>query len=168
MLQVRSKGQVILADSHLEGFMHTSVERQSGGFMNGNAIWLTCRECGHTSRVLALLASRVVKTRSACPECASTAVPCLNSTPVGTALSLSDEQRSALREMDDPALHALIARTPVSSPKDWARSLRSRVVDRFTHQRAYGSPQAPLGSQTSGGYHPAAGTITPTGTAIRL
>lgn len=148
--------------------MNTSVERQNGGFMNGNAIWMTCRECGHTSRVLALLASRVIKTRTACPECASTAVPCLNSTPVGTSLSLSEEQSAALREMDDPALHAMIARTPVSSPMDWIRSLQGRVIDRFAHQRTYGHQHAPFGSPATNGYHPAAGTITPTGTAIRL
>lgn len=136
--------------------------------MNGNAIWLTCRECGHTSRVLALLASRVLKTRSACPQCASTAVPCLNSTPIGTSVSLSNEQSAALREMDDPTLHALVARTPVSSPKDWFRSLQGRVIDRFVHQRTYGHQHAPLGSPSHDGYHPAAGTITPTGTAIRL
>ncbi|MGI4853134.1 MAG: hypothetical protein ACRYF4_03680 [Janthinobacterium lividum] len=148
--------------------MNTSVERPIGGVMNGNAIWLTCRECGHTSRVLALLASRVIKTRSACPECASTSVPCLNSTPVGTGLSLSDEQKSALREMDDPALHALVARTPVISPQNWVRNLQGRVIDRFTHRRSYGSLRAPFEPQTTDDFHPAAGTITPTGTAIRL
>lgn len=156
--------------------MATYIERQSGSMMNGNAIWLTCRECGHTSRVLALLASRVLRARPHCPGCASMATPCLNSTPMGTAIALSEEQGAALREMDDPALHALLLEQELQdSPLHWVKNLPGRVADRFSRRHRYGAGMTTRSkdatayrSQQVAGFPPAAGTITPTGTAVRL
>ena len=64
---------------------------------SGTSVWVTCRECGHVSRVLAVMASRVLAERQTCPSCHSSEAPTLNSTPSGTHILLSDDKRLELR-----------------------------------------------------------------------
>ncbi len=101
-----------------------------------SAIWVTCRECGHTSRVLSVMASRVLQDRDKCSECFSAELPRLNQTPVGTGIVLSDLQRAALRETEDEGLHAWIAAAPRERWYDWLQqAATSRLAHRFSKRR---------------------------------
>ncbi|MGI4757475.1 MAG: hypothetical protein ACRYGF_11590 [Janthinobacterium lividum] len=133
--------------------------RDSVDFMAGSAVWLTCCDCGHTTRVLAVLASRVIKARPYCPDCASTAAPLLNATTTGTGIALSEEQRIALRETDDPAVHAWLQRDRQPAPvMEWVRAAQNEVVSRFSRSRRPGSAQAH--HLDSHDRHKSAGTIS--------
>lgn len=141
--------------------------------MTDSAIWLTCRECGHTTRVLALLASRVLARRMHCPECQSTCEPCVNATPAGSGISLSPEQSAALREMDDKDVRVWMERRANHSAArhaslHWLGVVPSRLTSRFTRARTHADGR----SLASGDLHPMhadtfadAGTIGKPGTA---
>ncbi len=153
--------------------------------MTDSAVWMTCRDCGHTTRALALMASRVLKTRTHCPECSSTCEPCLNRTPAGRGITLSKEQALALREMDDKDVRGWLEQEARSAsteiaPLQWMQAAGCRLADRFARgvtarralhsgDRAAGSSQAQTcRKQSEGAFHDP-GTIVETGSAaIRL
>lgn len=152
--------------------------------MTDSAIWLTCRDCGDTTRVLALMANRVLKTRTNCPACHSKSEPCLNRTPVGEGIALSPEQSIAFREMDDKAVRIWLEQRAYGAHShrtamQWIQDTGSRLADRFSKRGlAHGAPFAAVHearSQTgttakhgNNGFHDT-GTIGGTGSAaIRL
>ncbi len=56
------------------------------------SIWVLCEDCGHTSRVLSVMASRVLKERQHCPQCQSKNAPTLHYTAAGAYIQ-PDEAR---------------------------------------------------------------------------
>lgn len=150
------------------------------GDMIDSAIWLTCRNCGDTTRVLALMANRVLKARTHCPACRSTCEPCINQTPAGRGLTLSVEQSGALREMDDKTARAWLEDRAHRSnshfmPLHWMHAAGSRLADRFrkggkSHfapgHRIAGKP-SDNGRHGDNAFH-GTGTISGTGSAAAI
>ena len=99
--------------------------------MPQSAIWVTCRECGNTERVLAVMASRVLRDREKCPGCLSSELPRLNQTPIGAGIVLSEAQRTALRETEDEHLHAWVADAP---KEHWLHWLQEAATRRLAHR----------------------------------
>ena len=149
--------------------------QQSDTAMVDAAIWLTCPDCGHTTRVLALLAGRVLKDRTRCLECSSTVAPHMNFAPTGRGIALSDEQNATLRELDVPALHAWVADRERQTLTHRVHAAGSRLADRFARGRrasrtaaqgTQGDVRASAPHRAAAGFQRTAGTITDTGSAV--
>ena len=65
------------------GMNFSPRKQQMKGTAEQTSAWVLCGECGHTSRVLSIMASRVLKERQHCPQCRSTAAPSLHHTAAG-------------------------------------------------------------------------------------
>lgn len=75
-----------------------------------SSVWIKCRECGHTTRALTVMAKRVLSERNGCPSCQSQAAPILQPTSSGANISLlqwqlgmSEWERTAMSRGTDPS-----------------------------------------------------------------
>ena len=105
-----------------------------------SAIWLTCPDCGKTSRVLAVMAGRVLRERRECLQCLSTCAPNLRRTPQGAHIPASEELH-ATSDGEEPHLREWIEaddRRP--RLRYWFRVLFGRVAARFSRSKLITSP----------------------------
>ncbi len=73
-----------------EDVKQTAWNKQGTDPAARTSVWVLCEECGHTSRVLSVMASRVLKERKHCPQCQSAAAPSLHYTAAGAYIHPSD------------------------------------------------------------------------------
>ena len=112
------------------------ISRTHPGLMARSAIWLTCPDCGHTSRVLAVMASRVLQLRRECPECLSAAAPLLQQTQPGAHISAEEVKASEHSEGEQARLHAWIeSESRKGAVQHWLRMILSRLAARFSRTK---------------------------------
>jgi hypothetical protein len=75
-----------------------------------SAIWLTCPECDHTARVLAVMAGRVLRERRQCPNCHSAHPPHMSQTVVGAHIPASEAHHAPASDGETAYLRAWIKR----------------------------------------------------------
>ena len=91
------------------------------------SIWVLCEDCGHVSRVLSVMASRVLKERKSCPQCQSLNAPTLHYTAAGAHIHADDMLYSpSLVPSTQPETHEV---------PEWNGSRRVRSL--FTHPFAW-------------------------------
>ena len=114
-----------------------------------SAFWLTCPDCGHTGRVLAVMASRVLRQRRGCPQCFSTSSPRLRQTQSGAHIPLSEAQPTAANVTEEAFLRAWIGSYAGRSQlHHWFRVLLSRLAVRFSRTRSVAIRIAPPPGQS--------------------
>ena len=89
---------------------------------NRTSIWVLCEDCGHVSRVLSVMANRVLRDRKSCPQCHSFNAPTLHYTAIGTHLHVDDAPSGA---------HVRSTAAELRTSPEWApaRSVRSFFAD---------------------------------------
>ena len=75
-----------------------------------SAIWLMCPNCNHTTRVLAMMAGRVLRERRQCPNCLSTHAPHMSQTVVGAHIPASEAHHAPANDSETAYLRAWIDR----------------------------------------------------------
>lgn len=114
----------------------TQISRNSQQPTAGSAIWLTCPDCGTTARVLAVMASRVLKERPQCPKCLSTRVPHLRQSSSGSRISPSEAEQAPLSGEDQAYLLAWIkAQGERGQLHHWLFQTLGRLAARFSRTK---------------------------------
>jgi hypothetical protein len=101
-----------------------------------SAIWLTCPECDHTTRVLAVMAGRVLRERRQCPKCLSTHAPQMSQTVVGAHIPASEAHHAPASAAETASLRAWIESDGNKhNGQRWFRVLFYRLASRFSRAR---------------------------------
>lgn len=114
----------------------TQNARTSRGRIASSAIWLTCPDCGMTSRVLAVMAGRVLKERPVCPDCLSTRLPHLRQSAPGAHIPASEAEQAAGSDEEQAYLRAWIEANDTRArlhPR--LRMLLGRLAARFSRTK---------------------------------
>lgn len=115
----------------------TQISRTQQELTARSAFWLTCPDCGHTGRTLAVMASRVLRQRRGCPQCRSTSEPHLRQTSSGAHIPVSEGQHTASTDAEAAYLRAWIESDDRQSRLHHSlRALRSRLTARFSRKRS--------------------------------
>ena len=100
------------------------------------AIWLTCPDCNATSRVLALMASRVLQQRLECGACHSTRAPLLTQAHAGAHIPAPDPAQSTPNEDEQARLQTWIdQQESTSGLQHGIRVFLHRIAARFSRTK---------------------------------
>lgn len=114
----------------------TQTVLREDGLTSRSAMWVTCNECGHVGRVLAVMASRVLRARKECPECFSTQPPRLTLAPTGAHVPAPEAHNADANRAESARLHTWIEhRTQESRLLGVAHSAFSTLADRFSRRK---------------------------------
>jgi hypothetical protein len=101
-----------------------------------SAMWLTCPDCDHTTRVLAVMAGRVLRERRHCPNCLSMRAPLMNQTPVGAHIPASEAHHAPGSAEETAYLVAWLERVGDKKPDQrWFAVFLHHMATRFSRSR---------------------------------
>ena len=107
-----------------------------------SAIWLLCPDCGHADRVLAVMASRVLRERRQCALCHSTLAPLLRQAPMGAHIPASEAHQGVPAEGEDAYLHSWVEQDESKGQlRHRLEVFLSRAKARFSRSKRAGQNQ---------------------------
>ena len=127
--------------------MSEPLTEEQDGITSRSAIWIRCGECGHVSRALAVMASRVLEERRQCPTCFSTDPPFLSLAQAGAHIPQSEGRAIAVNDRETEFLRSWIGR---EAKRLWllriAGAAGRELAARFSRRRPPGRrPEPPAG-----------------------
>jgi hypothetical protein len=118
----------------------TQVSQTQRELTARSAMWLVCPDCRETSRVLAVMASRVLKERRECPQCLSTRAPHLRQTQQGAHIPVPEELHAASNGEEAYLREWIDADDRKARIHSWFRVLLGSVAARFSRSKLITSP----------------------------